>query len=149
MNHALAAKAYARVGLETGVSSADPHRLIMMLYDGAILSISQAQGHLQARNLAGKGEATSKAIQIIEEGLRASLDRKVGGAIAMQLDSLYEYMCHRLLLANVGNDPIGFAEVGRLLSDLRDAWATLGEKQAADRPKLAAMPSSAAGMRSA
>lgn len=137
MNHALAAKAYAKVGLETGVSSADPHRLIMMLYDGAILSINQAQGHLQARNLARKGEATSKAIQIIEEGLRASLDRKVGGAIALQLDSLYEYMCQRLLLANVGNDPIGFAEVGRLLCDLRDAWASLGEKHPLGKPRLA------------
>ena len=128
MNYAMAAKAYAKVGLETGVSSADPHRLILMLYDGAILSVRKAQTHLRARNIAGKGEAASKAIQIIEEGLRASLDRNVGGAIALQLDSLYEYMCHRLLMASMGNDPIGFSEVAQLLCDLRDAWAGMGEK---------------------
>jgi flagellar protein FliS len=137
VNYALAAKAYARVGLETGVSSADPHQLILMLYDGAILQVKKAQTHLQARDIAGKGQAASKAIQIIEEGLRASLDRKVGGAIALQLDSLYEYMCHRLLLSNMGNDPIGFSEVGQLLSDLRDAWASMGEKQAAAKPQPA------------
>ena len=131
MNYSSAANAYAKVGLETGVSSADPHRLILMLYDGAILAVRKAQTHLQARDIAGKGEAASKAIQIIEEGLRASLDRNVGGAIALQLDSLYEYMCHRLLMASMGNDPIGFAEVGQLLSDLRDAWAGIGEKQQA------------------
>jgi flagellar protein FliS len=128
VNYALAAKAYAKVGLDTGIPEANPHRLILMLYDGAILSVHKAQNHLQARNIAGKGEATSKAIQIIEEGLRASLDKNVGGSIAMQLDSLYEYMCHRLLMASVGNDPIGFSEVVRLLSDLRDAWASMGEK---------------------
>jgi len=137
VNYALAAKAYARVGLETGVSSADPHQLILMLYDGAMLQVKKAQTHLQARDIAGKGQAASKAIQIIEEGLRASLDRKVGGVIALQLDSLYEYMCHRLLLANMGNDPIGFAEVGQLLSDLRDAWANMGEKQTATKPQPA------------
>jgi flagellar protein FliS len=137
VNYALAAKAYAKVGLETGVSSADPHQLILMLYDGAMLQVKKAQHNLQARDIAGKGQAASKAIQIIEEGLRASLDRKVGGAIAMQLDSLYEYMCHRLLLANMGNDPIGFSEVGQLLSDLRDAWASMGEKQAAAKPQPA------------
>ncbi len=131
MNHALAAKAYANVGLETATPSADPHRLILMLYDGAILAVRKAQNHLQERNIAGKGEAASKAIQIIEEGLRASLDRDVGGSIALQLDSLYEYMCHRLLMASMGNDPIGFSEVATLLSDLRDAWAGIGEKQQA------------------
>lgn len=131
MNNAYGAHTYARVGLETGVASADPHRLIMMLYDGAILAVNQAQSHLRNRNLAGKGESISRAIQIVEDGLRASLDKKVGGAIAAQLDSLYEYMCQRLLLSSVGNDPIGMAEVARLLSDLRDAWATLADRQVA------------------
>lgn len=124
-----AASTYARVGLETGVPGADSHRLIMLLYEGAILAIHQAQSHLQARNLSAKGASVSKAIQIIEEGLRASLDKKVGGAIAAQLDSLYEYMSQRLLLASVGNDPIAMAEVARLLTDLRDAWAALSDRK--------------------
>jgi len=129
MRTASAAKAYARIGMETGVASASPHQLIAMLYDGAILSISQAQQHLHQKNLRGKGECISRAIQIIEEGLRASLDRKVGGVIALQLDSLYEYMGQRLLLASMGNDPIAMAEINRLLTDLRDAWASLAQRQ--------------------
>ena len=93
--------------------------------------IAQLAEYESTGDIAGKGEAASKAIQIIEEGLRASLDRDVGGSIALQLDSLYEYMCHRLLMASMGNDPIGFSEVATLLSDLRDAWAGIGEKQQA------------------
>lgn len=127
MNNSNAAMTYARVGLETVIPGADSHRLIMLLYDGAILTIHQAQSHLQARNLSAKGASISKAIQIIEEGLRASLDKKVGGAIAAQLDSLYEYMSQRLLLSSAGNDPIAMAEVARLLTDLRDAWAALAD----------------------
>lgn len=128
MNGTLAARAYSQVGLETGVSGADPHRLILMLYDGALLALRQAQGHLRARNVAAKGQSVSKAIQIIEEGLRLSLDRRVGGAIAAQLDDLYEYMCRRLLLASAANDPAGFEEVSRLLASLREAWAAIAER---------------------
>jgi flagellar protein FliS len=107
----------------------DPHRMVMMLYDGAILAIEQAHGALGQRDLVSKGENIAKAIQIIEEGLRASLDKKAGDVIALQLDSLYEYMCQRLLLSSAGNDAVGMSEVARLLADLRDAWAALAARR--------------------
>src|SRR5262249_12681598 len=70
------------------------------------------------------------AIQIIEEGLRASLDRKAGGDIAKQLDSLYDYMCQRLLAASVANDPAPMAEISKLLADLRETWSALAKRPA-------------------
>lgn len=149
MNFSNAAKAYSKVGLETAVGSADPLGLVLMLYDGAILAVNKAMAGLRERNLQVKGESISKAIQIIEEGLRASLDRKAGGAIAAQLDSLYEYMCQRLLLSSVGNDPVAMSEIVRLLSDLRDAWATLSKRQpnaAGVSTMAASVPSMAAGV---
>jgi flagellar secretion chaperone FliS len=119
------ANAYAKVGVETGVIAASPHKLIVMLFDGAISSIVTAQMHIKAGNIAGKGQSISKAISIIDDGLRASLDKKVGGEIALSLDSLYEYMSKQLLLANLHNDMKKLDEVQRLLNDLKGAWLAI------------------------
>lgn len=118
--------AYAKVGLETSVGSASPHKLIVMLYDGAMVAVLSATTLMKAGNIPEKGKAISKAIQIIDNGLRASLDRDAGGQIAQGLESLYEYMSARLLTANLTNDPAILEEVHRLLAELRDAWNTIG-----------------------
>jgi flagellar secretion chaperone FliS len=119
------ANAYAKVSVETGVMAASPHKLIVMLFDGAISSIVTAQMQLKASNIAGKGQSISKAISIIDDGLRASLDKKVGGEIALSLDALYEYMSQQLLLANLRNDMEKLDEVQRLLNDLKGAWLAI------------------------
>jgi flagellar protein FliS len=123
--------AYAKVGLETSVISASPHKLIVMLYDGALAAIKSAASHMAAGNIADKGAAISKALDIINNGLRASLDKKAGGEIASNLDSLYVYMTERLLTANLQNKLSLLDEVQTLLADLRDAWTQIGEKPAA------------------
>jgi len=123
--------AYAKVGLETSVISASPHKLIVMLYDGALAAIKSAASHMAAGNIAEKGAAISKALDIINNGLRASLDKKAGGEIASNLDSLYVYMTERLLTANLQNKLPFLDEVQTLLADLRDAWTQIGEKPAA------------------
>lgn len=121
-----AARAYARIGLETGVAAASPHRLILMLFDGAIAATADAAAQLAENRIAGKGKAISNAIRIIEEGLKASLDPKGGGEIAESLGELYDYMSRRLLLSSLRNDVAGLAEVARLLTELREAWAAIG-----------------------
>lgn len=126
-----AAKAYSNIGLETGVTAADPHQLISMLYEGALLSIVLAKKHLASQDVAAKGKSISKAVQIIEEGLKASLDVRAGGELARQLWQLYEYMSRRLLLASLNNDAKGMDEVTRLLGDLCDAWKSIDPKTAA------------------
>lgn len=120
------ANAYAKIGVETGVASASPHKLIVMLFDGAIAAIASAVQHMQTGSVAEKGKAISKAISIIEEGLRASLDKNAGGEIAQNLDALYEYMSKRLLLANLKNQPELLEEVRGLLRDLKAAWEAIG-----------------------
>ncbi len=120
-----AARAYASVGLETDVASVEPAQLIVMLYDGALLSIARARQHMTERNIQKKASSISKAVQIIDEGLKASLEVRRGGDLARQLWQLYEYMCRRLLLASVNNDVSGLDEVTRLLTDLKDAWSQL------------------------
>jgi flagellar protein FliS len=113
---------YSRIGLETGVVSANPHRLIVMLFDGAILACKNALPQIEAKAYAEKGAMISKAIMIIESGLKASLDKKAGGEIAESLDALYDYMSNRLYIANLKNQPEPVHEVIRLLAELRSAW---------------------------
>lgn len=119
------ANAYAKVGIETGVVAASPHKLIVMLFDGALIALTTAMTHMKSSNIAGKGQSISKAILIIESGLRASLDQKSGGEIATNLDALYEYMSARLLEANLKNEPGIIEEVKRLLQDLKGAWEAI------------------------
>lgn len=116
------ANAYAKVGVETGVLAASPHKLIAMLFEGALVALSTGLVHMKSGNIAGKGQAISKTIRIIDEGLRASLDQSAGGGIAVSLDALYEYMSNRLLMGNLKNDPTMLEEVQRLLTELKQAW---------------------------
>jgi flagellar protein FliS len=101
-----------------------------MLYDGALVALLSAKTNIAANNIAAKGTAISKAITIIDNGLRASLDKTAGGEIAANLDALYDYMSRRLLHANLKNDVPAIEEVHRLLSDLREAWVAIGDKVA-------------------
>jgi flagellar protein FliS len=140
--------AYAKVGLETSVGSASPHKLIVMLYDGALVAVLSALTHMKAGNVPAKGAAISKAITIIDNGLRAALDRKAGGEIAAGLDALYEYMSARLLQANLHNEPAMLEEVQRLLTELREAWTAIGP-QVAQPPAAAEVPAHAATLVSA
>jgi flagellar secretion chaperone FliS len=124
------ANAYARVGVETGVIGASPHRLIVMLYQGARRAIAQARMHLQQNNVPARGESITKAISIIESGLQQALNKEAGGEIAARLDALYTYMCHRLLAANAHQDERMLVEVDGLLATLEEAWVGIGHEVA-------------------
>ncbi|TAN52113.1 MAG: flagellar export chaperone FliS [Methylococcaceae bacterium] len=148
MNTTTAIKSYAKIGIESGVNAADPHKLISMLYQGALLAVANAKNGILRKDITGKGAAISKAISIIDEGLNASLDKNVGGELAHNLSSLYEYMTVRLITANLKNDTAILDEVARLLADLKDAWDSIrppaaqpvATQPAAVQPRPAANP---------
>lgn len=121
-SYANRASAYAKIGTQTSVESATPHKLILMLYDGALLSIATASTAMRNKNIPVKGAAISKAIDIITNGLKVSLDLEAGGELAGRLDALYEYMTERLLYANLHNNEAALDEVAGLLAGLREAW---------------------------
>lgn len=120
-----AAATYAELDVETRVAAADSHNLIEMLFDGAIVAVGQADQCLVAGDIPGKGRAVSRAIRIVEEGLRASLNLDAGGDLARHMDDLYEYMSHRLLMSSIKNESEGFNEVRKLLAELRQAWVQI------------------------
>lgn len=115
-------QSYQRVGLESAVMSASPHQLIVMLFDGAQGALVRARLFMEQGQLSLKGESLSKAINIIDNGLKAGLDMETGGELATNLAALYDYMVQRLLQANLRNDAAAISEVEMLLANIADAW---------------------------
>jgi flagellar protein FliS len=135
---------YAKVGLETGVLAASPNKLIIMLYDGDLSACRSAIVHMQNKDIPNKGAMISKAISIIESGLRLSLDKKAGGEIAENLDALYDYMSKRLMTANIHNKPELIHEVIKLLTDLKGAWEAIDHVKMPAKDISMAIPSQVA-----
>jgi len=126
-----ALKEYGKVSVQSGASYASPHRLILMLLDGALEKISSAKGYMQRGEIANKGNYISWSISIIE-GLRLSLDNEKGGEIAENLDRLYDYMERRLVEANAKNDEAMLDEIAVLLNTIKSAWLEIpAEEQGA------------------
>jgi len=125
MSTSAAISAYNKVGIDSGASAADPHKLISMLYQGALLAIANAKNGILRHDIAAKGKAISHAILIIDSGLNASLNKEVGGDLALNLAALYDYMSGRLLVANLNNDMEALNEVARLLGELKEAWESI------------------------
>ena len=125
------AETYAKIGVDVAVETSDPHRLVMMIFDAAVAAVSLARIHMAANDIPQKGAAISKAIDLITNGLAASLDVEAGGELAGRLAALYDYMAQRLLFANLKNSMAALDEVSGLLGSLRDAWAQIGPGQQA------------------
>lgn len=117
-----AISSYTKIGFESEVLGASPHRLIAMLFDGALREITNARKGIQHRQIAAKGVAIGRAISIIGEGLNATLNMEAGGELAQNLRRLYDYMGVRLAEANLNNDITILDEVTRLLTELKAGW---------------------------
>ena len=118
---------YAEADVYGNVGGASPHRLIELLLEGAMSRITLAQSFIRSNRIADKCERISQAIRIVE-GLRLGLDREKGQAIAANLDDLYDYICRRLLVANVNNDESILAEVNALLQQIHSAWVAVRDQ---------------------
>jgi len=122
---------YRQVRTEGSVEDATPHRLIAMLFDGALSRIALAAAHMRRGEIEAKGAAITRALEIVG-ALRASLDMNVSGGLPQRLDALYDYVSRRLLHANLENDPKVLDEVAGLVRVIADAWA-----QVAPSPRVA------------
>lgn len=119
--------AYSSVSTHGGVAAADPHRLVLMLMDGALERLAVARGCMERNEIGAKAQLINRTIQIIGE-LRGSLDMNAGGQIAANLSDLYDYMSRRLLNASIENDTKGFDEVTKLLHEIRSAWVEIPQQ---------------------
>lgn len=120
------ANAYHQVGVHTGVSTATPHRLVGMLFEGLLSSLAQAQGAIAQGDVDAKGRALSRAVAIVDEGLKSALNLQQGGQLASDLSDLYAYITKRLTQANLHSDAAAVEECKRLIEPLREAWEAIG-----------------------
>lgn len=127
--------AYTRVGLETDVHDATPHRLIALLFDGLFSNLAQAEGAILAGERERKNHALMRAVRIVDEGLKAGLDLEAGGELALQLHDLYSYSAVRLAYANLRDDVEAIREVRHLLDPVRAAWGQIAPSN--ERPAAA------------
>lgn len=122
--------AYETVEVNVRAEVAEPHQLILMLYEGALQSIAKALLQLESHDMGGMSQSLNRAIDIIAMGLKASLDYKSGADLAESLSALYDYMCERLQAANVKGDRASIQEVEALLRELHSAWAEIANDPA-------------------
>lgn len=130
-------KAY-RQNNAIGAEETSPHRLVAMLYQGAMDRLARAIGHCERGEVVEKCECMSRVAAIIDN-LRDSLKMDAGdGRLSERLDSLYEYMLRRIAEANLRNDVQMMHEVLELLAQLSEGWNAIPAEQrqtpAAARP---------------
>ncbi|WP_339349589.1 flagellar export chaperone FliS [uncultured Alteromonas sp.] len=119
--------AYRKGNLKQDIASADPHKLTLMLLQGALDRIAYAKGATERKELVAKADYISKASAIIMH-LRDTLDIEIGGEVAENMFALYNYMLERLGGAHVKNDVNILDEVTSLLTPIRDAWIQIPQE---------------------
>ncbi|MDN3649354.1 flagellar export chaperone FliS [Reinekea marina] len=119
-------KEYQSVGTQTSIVDADPHRLVQLLFEGALARISAAKGHIARKEYDKKSNQINSAINIIG-GLQESLNLDAG-ELALNLERLYDYMIRRLFEANVRNSVEMLEEVNNLLTQIKTAWDEIREQ---------------------
>jgi flagellar protein FliS len=117
----------------TQVTSSTPLELVVLLYDGALRSMTAAEDAMAKRDIRSRQAAINRAQAIVAE-LQNTLDLERGGAIAAELDRLYTWVLSRLTTAIVEQDPRPIVQARRVLETLSDAWRTIA---AAPQPEAA------------
>lgn len=106
---------------QINVTTADPVRLVLMCYEGAIGSLKTAREKYNSREYEAKGKAIQKTQDILNL-LMQSLDFEQGGEIATSLEALYNYILRRLLEADLKKDVKIIEEAIYFLEELESAW---------------------------
>ncbi|MBF0408394.1 MAG: flagellar export chaperone FliS [Candidatus Riflebacteria bacterium] len=107
---------------KTQVESASPEALILMLYDGALRFMSQAEEAFAEKNLERIHNLLIR-VQAIFSELLATLDKDRGGEIAKNLERLYVFFLEKLSDSNIRKDPEPMNQIRPLVENLRQTWA--------------------------
>nr|BFD58415.1 flagellar export chaperone FliS [Bdellovibrio sp. CKG001]BFD61844.1 flagellar export chaperone FliS [Bdellovibrio sp. HM001]BFD65671.1 flagellar export chaperone FliS [Bdellovibrio sp. HAGR004] len=111
----------------TSVQSASREKILLMLYEGAIKFTKLAIKAAEEKKIADRGMNIGRAFDIIME-LNNTLDHKVGGEVANQLEQLYMFMMEQYTKANISGSPEPLKENLKLLNTLYDGWVQAVEK---------------------
>ncbi|WP_238446676.1 flagellar export chaperone FliS [Azohydromonas australica] len=115
------------------MSAASPHKLVTLLFEGLLDCLAKAQGAMAQGETELKCSVLSRAVRIVDEGLRSALNREQGGQLASDLGDLYAYISLRLTQANLRNDPALLDECKRLIEPIIEAWVAIGPQVGSTR----------------
>jgi len=110
------------------ISTQEPGRLLVMLYDGALRFLDIAEEKLEAGDDKAKWVYIGKAQDIVAE-LNNSLNMEAGGELAHNLRALYHYIHRELSVANAERDVQKIRECREILEELMDGWKQIVEKR--------------------
>lgn len=111
----------------TSVQSASREKILLMLYEGAIKFTKLAIKAVEEKKIADRGMNIGRAFDIIME-LNNTLDHKVGGQVAVQLEQLYMFMMEQYTKANISGQAEPLQANLKLLQTLYDGWVQAVEK---------------------
>ncbi|HAE39062.1 MAG TPA: flagellar export chaperone FliS [Candidatus Riflebacteria bacterium] len=117
MNNPYQKAAYRKTQVET----ASPEALILMLYDGALKFMGQAEIAFAANDIEQISNLLLR-VQAIFAELMTALDKEKGGEIAVNLERLYVFFLEKLGDANVKKDIAPMLEIKPLVQNLRNTW---------------------------
>jgi flagellar protein FliS len=116
----------------TSIQSASREKLLLMMYEGGIKFIKKAIIACEQKDLAEKGMNIGRAYDIVLE-LNNTLDHKVGGEIATNLEQLYMFVTDSLTKGNVSNDVKPLKDALKIMETLHEGWVLAVEKIKKDR----------------
>ncbi|MCM0605054.1 MAG: flagellar export chaperone FliS [Xanthomonadaceae bacterium] len=112
---------------QTAVTTASRGQILLMLYEAAIRNTKKAMESIEKNDMTAKGNAIGKVHDIVNE-LANTLDHKVAGNIATDLERLYNFMVEQLLKANLENSKDALQQVLKLLETLYSGWKVAVEE---------------------
>ncbi|MEP4890001.1 MAG: flagellar export chaperone FliS [Aliiglaciecola sp.] len=118
--------AYKKGNLKQDVASADPHKITLMLMQGALDRMAYGKGCIERKDFEGKSDHLSRVSAILMN-LRDTLDLDIGSEVSQNLFNLYDYMIQRVTDANIQNDLNIMDEVINLMLPIKNAWASIPE----------------------
>ncbi|WP_341501715.1 flagellar export chaperone FliS [Gallaecimonas sp. GXIMD4217] len=121
------ARQYQQVSKQSSLASADPHRVILALMQGALESMNVAKGAMQRQDFEVKAKAINKTIRIVG-GLQDGLDIQANPEIGENFYNLYDYIIRRLGEASVSMDESIIDELQSLLAPIAEAWAQIPDE---------------------
>lgn len=113
-----------------------PGQQIVLLYDGAIRFLREADAAIAAGAIERRHSCVSKAFAIVN-ALHCCLDFEQGGEVARSLDRFYGYVLHRLTRIDLTNDATICAELVGLLGQMRASWAAIAGPRPVTPPAAA------------
>lgn len=134
-----AASTYRNVGLQTRAPQHDQHELVVMMFESVLESLTRARGAIESGDTNTKVQHIGKAIRVVQEGLRTSLDLDNGGELAANLANLYDYSVMRMTQANATNDVQALVEVTQLIKPLAEAWRQMRTGSTSNAPAATAV----------